>query len=338
MIDLLELVAFFKTVLEIRSLLPGTERRSQVVLTSRDIKSLTDRRFKLPEGVLDALPDTRENNLFKALNENLRLISYYDNLRVSSETLVFYFHGLGLDQEDFYHILMETEHRGIAPTLYGFHSSDVNPISVPFETHCYLMARFVEAILEKLTPRKIFMVGFSTGADLLLRMPRLLALDGSSIAGLLLLDCNVNRSTCFISRELRKGLHGEASTLQLARSIGTAATDITDWLDLHQYLVRVLGKFKNNVGQLARLADDVFLAQPEEGIEQFSELLRGLLSWNANSRLHFSKGDVHESILPALRSMADAYGARSCIKWERDASHFELLETNFLETSITGLL
>lgn len=327
---LIEVLTIIKAFLEFRSLLPGIERRSQVILTSKGLQALTERDFVLDADLLKALPEGRDNDLLKTLDQRLRCISYYENFRSSSDTLVFYFHGLGLDQEDFHHILLESKHHSIAPTLYGFHPSDHNPISVPFETHCYLMARFVEAMLEEFTPRRVVMVGFSTGADLLLRMPRFLALDGASIPAMLLLDCNINQKTCFISRELRKALHEEVSALQLAHSIGSAANSITDWLDLHRYLVRVLGKFKNNLGHLARLADDVFSEQPEEGTEQFAALLGGLLSWAQNCRLLFSTGDIHESLMPALHSIARKHDAQGCINWERDASHFDLLDSKFL--------
>jgi pimeloyl-ACP methyl ester carboxylesterase len=289
MIDNLpDLVNMFRDLLEIGRLLPGTGSRRDMVLTSSGLNGLAGQKLFVADSLLEALPDTRDNQVFKALDEELRPVSYYDNLRRSTDTLVFYLHGLGLDQDDFYHVLMETKYRSIAPTLYGFHPSESNPRSIPLDTHCYLIARFIESIAGELAPKRIVLVGFSTGADMLLRIPRFLNTDGYSVAGVLLLDCNINQQTCFISRELRRVLDGEVSALQLAHAIGSGATSITDWLDLHQYLVRVLGKFKGNLRHLALFANDVFTAQPEGGVERFAELYRELLSWSPSARWLFS--------------------------------------------------
>jgi pimeloyl-ACP methyl ester carboxylesterase len=213
-----DLVKMFRDLLEIARLLPGIGSRRDVVLTNSGLRGLADQKLFMSDRLLEALPDTQENQVFKSLEEELRPVSYYDNLRLSTDTLVFYLHGLGLDQNDFYHVLMETKYRSIAPTLYGFHPTDRNPRSIPFDTHCYLTSRFIESVADELAPKRIALVGFSTGADMLLRIPRFLNTDGYSVAGCILLDCNLNKQTCFISRELRKVLEGEVSALQLAHT------------------------------------------------------------------------------------------------------------------------
>lgn len=336
--NLPDLVKMFRDLLEIGRLLPGKESGRMVVTSEGVLNGLASQRLLLADSLLEALPDTEENHVFKALEEELRPISYYDNLRKSTDAIVFYLHGLGLDQEDFYHVLMETEYRSIAPTLYGFHPSDCNPRSVPLDTHCYLLSRLIESVVSELAPKRIALVGFSTGADMLLRIPRFLNTDGYSVAGLLLLDCNINQKTCFISGELRKALNGDVSAIRLAQTIGSNATDITDWLDLHQYLVRVLGKFKGNLRHLALFADEIFAAQPEDGVDRFAGLYRELLSWNPNSRFLFSKGAVHEALIPALRSIGSNGDSRSCVKWEMNTSHFGLMQPSFLERQLHEIM
>lgn len=333
-----EVVRMFRDFLEIARLLPGIGSRRDMVFTPSGFSGLAVQKLPVTDSLLEALPDTRENQVFKALDEELRLISYCDNLKGAAGTLVLYFHGLGLDQRDFYPVLMETKYRSIAPTLYGFHLSDSNPRSIPLDTHCFLISRFIESIANELAPKRIVLVGFSTGADMLLRIPRFLNTDGYSVAGLLLLDCNINQQTCFISRELRRALDGEVTALHLAHAIGSSAASIADWLDLHQYLVRVLGKFKDNLRNLALFANDVFMAQPESGVEHFGELYRELLLWTPKARLLFSKGEVHESFIPSLRSIGDTGGARGCVKWEMNTSHFGLLEPEFLERHLDELM
>jgi len=276
--------------------------------------------------------------LFKSLDPELRKIFFYDNLRPKNDALVFYLHGLGLDQDDFYQVLLETKYRSIAPSLYGFHPNDSNPLSLPLEAHRHIIARFIETKIAEIKPRKVVLVGFSTGADLL-RDLGAISIDPKLLCGVLLLDTNINRETCFISRELRRALDEDLSAIQLAQSIGSAATDISDWLDLHRYLVKVLGKYRGNLRHLARFAASICDEHSSARIDQFTERYKACLSLVANSLFLFSKGDVHEALISNINScLLSENDSRRCIAWERETSHFGLIEANFLERNVGGIL
>jgi pimeloyl-ACP methyl ester carboxylesterase len=135
-----------------------------------------------------------------------RTLHYLEAKRDSSE-LVIFLHGLGLDANDFRPYMAESRHHCIALTLYGFNAEErdddhYKPISL--QTHVQLLGYALER-LHRIHPRKrMALVGFSFGADVMLFLPQFAgdATRRLQLNKAVLLDPNVNHSTTTISARI----------------------------------------------------------------------------------------------------------------------------------------
>jgi len=185
-------------------------------------------------------------------------LTYVDN-QVRSDVLVFFLHGLGLDHRDFEPILKRLPYRGVSPTLYGCELERRGRISLSLADHVVILREWLRELVEQCQPRVIVMVGFSLGADMgfeLLLGPA--DEPGPAIDAFLSLECNLTLDTCFCSRVLADLApeHPEISIAELRR-LGDLAKSLDDWLNIHEYLVKVLRKFQGDIGVLQRAAADI---------------------------------------------------------------------------------
>ncbi|MEM1181751.1 MAG: alpha/beta hydrolase [Acidobacteriota bacterium] len=343
-IDVAEGIKSVKYLLDIWKIVAASGnpiKGGDFIVGSSGATGVAHRQFDFTDQDLDELPGDKNSQLFKVLGQNDRSLQYLDNLRVGNECLVFCLHGLGLDQDDFSELLMELPVRGIAPTLCGFHRLDVGLLPLTIEAHCYLTARFIESKLAELKPSSVVLVGFSTGADLLLRLPSYLSIPAATEVACLFLDANINEQTCFISKQLADiGGESKLASVRLAQEIAGVATDLDEWINIHSYLVKVLGKFRADLAPLSQFASEIL--EQHRGIEVTDFLKRssGFLAWCDEFKFVFSGGEAHAALLSDLQSFSsnsemglglpDQY-----LTWERERSHFDLLEVEFL-SSVVG--
>src|SRR5260370_29976565 len=102
------------------------------------------------------------------------------------------------------------------------------------------------------------MVGLSVGADMwfdLLRAPG----DEPTprVDGLLSLEGNLSLDTCFVSQVLAS-LTPDRPDMSVAelRRISDKASSLDDWVNIHEHLVRVLGKLRGGIGIMQRAPAD----------------------------------------------------------------------------------
>jgi DNA-binding winged helix-turn-helix (wHTH) protein/predicted esterase len=233
--------------------------------------ALIERDFRLTDRVCRKLNRATLDPLI--IGDHLR---YVDN-HVSSDVLVLFLHGLGLDHRDFEPVLTRLPYRGISPTLYGCEPERRGRISLSLADHVVILRELLRELATSLRPTTIVMVGFSMGADMGFEL-LLGATDepGPAIDAFLSLECNLCLD-CTISRVLA-GLapeHPEISVADLWR-LGESATSLEQWLNIHAYLVRVLRKFQGDIGVLQRAAADIVKPFREvPGFETFARWFRG---------------------------------------------------------------
>jgi len=239
---------------------------------AKAVHQLLERRFKLSERVCRKL--NRATLDPRIIGDSL---SYVDN-QVRSDVLVFFLHGLGLDHRDFEPILKRLGYRGVSPTLYGCEPERRGRISLSLADHVVILREWLREVVEQRPPSIIVMVGFSLGADMgfeLLLGPA--DEPGPTIDAFLSLECNLNLDTCFCSRVLADLApeHPEISISELRR-LGDSANSLDDWLNIHEYLVKVLRKFEGDISVLQRSAADIvrpFRGEPGFGV--FARWFRG---------------------------------------------------------------
>jgi serine/threonine protein kinase len=263
-------------------------------------------------------------------------ISYVDN-QVRSDVLVFFLHGLGLDHRDFEPILKRLPFRGVSPTLYGCEPERRGRISLSLADHVVILREWLRELSERCQPAIIVMVGFTHGADMgfeLLLGPT--DESGPEIDAFLSLGCNLSLDTCFASNVLA-GLspeHPEMSVSDLQR-LGDSTRALDEWLNFHEYLVRVLRKFQGDIRVLQRAAADIVRPfRDEPGFNVFARRFRGARERVRALRLVFANEQIYSAALTQLRlnnfdtGILGGEFPESVIRASANADNFDLMSAD----------
>jgi hypothetical protein len=184
-------------------------------------------------------------------------MTYLDN-EVTSDVLVVYVAGLGLDQRMFAPVLSRASHRAVAVTLYGFGPNASHRVPLSLDDHSRLLRALFRDLDRRCRPRHRVLVGFSAGADHVLRMGSSEDKFGIPLDGLLVLGPNSHTDTCRYSRAyVDIPADGSSGIVPILRSFGREIDDLPTWLVLHDYLVQTFVKFGANVRPLTRYAKDI---------------------------------------------------------------------------------
>ena len=230
-------------------------------------------------------------------------LRYVDN-QVGSDVLVFFLHGLGLDHGDFEPILKRLAYRGLSPTLYGCEPDRRRRISLSLADHVVILREWLWEISEQFQPEIIVMVGFSLGADMgfeLLLGPA--DEPAPRIDAFLSLECNLSLDTCFASRVLA-GISPDRPEVSIAdlKRLGDSAASLEDWLNMQDYLVKVLRKFQGDIGVLQRAATDIVRPFSENpGFEVFARWFKGARERVPTLRLVISNDSSYQAALAHLK-------------------------------------
>jgi hypothetical protein len=116
------------------------------------------------------------------------------------------------------------------------------------------------------------------------------------------------------------------------RRFGETADSLDDWLNIHEYLVRVLRKFQGDMGVLQRAAADIvepFKDKPE--FETFAQWFKGARQRVPAVRLVFSRDSGSQAALARLKldnldtGILGEEFPQSIITVAPDVDHFELM-------------
>jgi serine/threonine protein kinase len=267
---------------------PGEETTNQLI----------EHQFMLTERVCRKLDRATLDP--RIIGDRLR---YVDN-QVGSDVLVFFLHGLGLDHGDFEPILKRLAYRGLSPTLYGCEPDRRRRISLSLADHVVILREWLWEISEQFQPEIIVMVGFSLGADMgfeLLLGPA--DEPAPRIDAFLSLECNLSLDTCFASRVLA-GISPDRPEVSIAdlKRLGDSAASLEDWLNMQDYLVKVLRKFQGDIGVLQRAATDIVRQFNENpGFEVFARWFKGARERVPTLRLVISNDSSYQAALAHLK-------------------------------------
>jgi predicted Ser/Thr protein kinase/pimeloyl-ACP methyl ester carboxylesterase len=236
----------------------------------------------------------------RIIGDHLR---YVDN-QVDSDVLVFFLHGLGLDHRDFEPILKRLPYRGFSPTLYGCEPDRRQRVSLSLPEHISILREWLRDVIGHVHPSMVIMVGFSLGADMGFEM----VVAPSSeplppIDAFLSLECNLSLETCFVSRVLGS-INPEHPDMWIGdlKQYGEAAASLDEWLNVHEYLAKVLRKFQADIGVLQRAAADIVRPFTEtSGFEVFVRRFQGVRERVPSLRLIFSDASSTRAALARLK-------------------------------------
>jgi hypothetical protein len=167
------------------------------------------------------------------------VLHYLDD-EVDSRVLLCLVHGTGYDQRQFAHVVQRAPYRALAPTFYGFEPGAARRSALPLDDHLVILREFARDAVERLRPHVVLLVGFSSGADVGLRLAgdeRGDAREARPLAdGVLALGANVSLETCFVTRLLRRmDVDDPRAMVEVLRSFGAGADTLNDWLNIHEY-------------------------------------------------------------------------------------------------------
>jgi len=317
----------------------GTEIKTPAAVETTN--ELTVHRFTLSERICRRL--NRATLDPRVIGDHL---SYVDN-QVRSDVLVFFLHGLGLDHADFESILQRLRYRGVSPTLYGCEPERRGRISLSLADHVVILRELLKDVRERFHSETVVMVGYSMGADMgfeLLLGPT----DEPTprIDAYLSLECNLGLDTCFVSRLLADidPAHPELSIAKL-RGLGDSAASLDEWLNVEEYLVKVLRKFQGDIGVLQRTAADiVHLFSETPGFEVFARWFSGARERVRALRVVFSSDPRTRAALDRLRldnldkGILGGEFPEDIITVSKNADHFKLMATEHVVRQVDELV
>ena len=270
---------------------------------------------------------------------------YLDN-GVESPVLVCFVHGTGYDQRQFERILRLVPYRALAPTLYGFEPAAPRRSALSLDDHLVVLREFVRDAVGRLRPEVALLVGFSSGADVVLR---LLAADAEEprplVDGLLSLGANLSLETCFVTR-LFAQMDGDdpQRVLEDLRTLGADVDTLDEWLNVHEYLVTTLRKFHGDVAPLRRYSADVVRPFAAAGDSPFAAWYRAASGRVRHVRCVFEDTEMLNRPLRALqlRNLDEGiFGSRyheDSIVTEPGTDHFDLVRPGLVLRHVQAMV
>jgi pimeloyl-ACP methyl ester carboxylesterase/predicted Ser/Thr protein kinase len=278
---------------------PGVDGEESGTSASAKIANqLIEHRFMLTERVCRKL--NRATLDPRVIGDHLH---YVDN-QVPSDVLVFFLHGLGLDHRDFEPILKRLAYRGLSPTLHGCEPDRRERVSLSLADHVAILREWLRDVTQRFQASTVVMIGFSLGADTGFEL--LLAPSDEPpprIDAFLSLECNLSLETCLVSRMLASIAPDQPDMwIGNLQRYGDTAASLDEWLNIHEYLVKVLRKFHGDIGVLQRVAADIVRPYTEKpGFEVFARRLTGARERVPSLRLVFSDASSTRTTLARLK-------------------------------------
>ncbi|GGQ94456.1 alpha/beta fold hydrolase [Kitasatospora griseola] len=256
--------------------------------------------------------------------------------RADSSSIVVFLHGLGLDARDFVDYLAHHEaQHAIAVTLHGFDPGPQQAFPpVALSTHIAMTADALAAVAAENPGKRIVLVGFSLGADLVLQLAEFWAEHRSRavpIESAVLLDPNVNQSTMMISRLFAAADPADPNpTFERLRE---TAQDPDAERALAEYLSKIGSK---DFAQLQQLSRDVLAYWPAGGYRRLGERLATVADFAATTRVFLSA--PYAEHLPGMTAAVPSPAATT-VSFELTAlDHFGLISNESLSAFLSHAL
>jgi tRNA A-37 threonylcarbamoyl transferase component Bud32/pimeloyl-ACP methyl ester carboxylesterase len=271
-------------------------------------------------------------------------MEYLDN-HARSDTLVCLVPALGLDGAQFEEHLRVMPWRSIAMTPFSHEPQRHRRYTLSLNDHFTLWRHFLRHVTERTGARRIVLVGFSSGADAVLRFAGTRPGGGARLDGVLSLGCNISLETCFVTGMLARmsSRHPERLLADL-RGIGESTTELDAWLTIHTYLVAMLRKFRNAVDPLRSLAREIVRPFEGGGESPFLSWYRDASANLRAIRCVFEDTERYRAFVGDLllnqstsKRLGDHYREDSIVI-EADAGHFDLERPEVVQKHVEALL
>lgn len=268
-------------------------------------------------------------------------MEYLDN-HARSDTLVCLLPALGLDGSQFEEHLRVLPWRCVAVTPFSHEPHRSRRYTLLLNDHFTLLRNFLRHVIERTGARRVVLVGFSSGADAVIRFVAARPGGGARVDGVLSLGCNISLETCFVTSMLARmsSRHPERLLADL-RGIGENTTELDAWLTIHTYLVAMLTKFRNAVDPLRSLAREIVRPFEAGGESPFISWYRDASANVRALRCVFEDSERYRAFVGDLLLNQSRLGDRyreDSIVIESDAGHFDLERPDVVHKNIDALI
>jgi serine/threonine protein kinase len=271
-------------------------------------------------------------------------MEYLDN-NARSDTLVCFLPAIGLDAAEFEEHLRQLPWRCVAVTPFSHEPQRHRRYTLSLNDHFTLLRHFLRHVYDRSGAKHLVLVGFSSGADAVMRFAAARPGGGAKVDAVLSLGCNISLETCFVTSMLARmsSRHPERLLADL-RSVGENATELDSWLTVHTYLVAMLRKFRNSVDPLRSLAREIMRPFEAGGESAFNSWYRDASANVRAIRCLFEDNALHRAFVGDLlltqattKRLGDKYREDS-ILIEPDTAHFDLEHPDIVQKHVEALL
>jgi serine/threonine protein kinase len=217
-------------------------------------------------------------------------LAYADN-GIASDELILFLHGIGNDHRLYSEIVRQLPYRTVAVSMYGFDGKAQLRLPITLNDHSILMHAMLKDLCNRLQPRKIVMVGFSSGADHILHFISDDKFDDIPVSGLLPLGCNIHIDDCFVTSKLSELDSGdENQILSTIKKFSENQSTMNDWLLIHNYLLTAFTKFGTQTEPLKQYAEDIMKPFVKGDLIQFPKWYKNCVKKIPHFRFIFDTG------------------------------------------------
>ncbi|MBT2406560.1 MULTISPECIES: hypothetical protein [unclassified Streptomyces] len=260
----------------------------------------------------------------------------YIERRTSSSHLVVLLHGLGLDAGDFRSFMNVAPQHTVAITAFGHNADEARDgryRAIGLATHTDLINGAINNLCRQYPNKKLTLVGFSVGADMLFQLAELWADHPDRkprVSSALLLDPNINHSTMIITGSVAQ-LNPEEPLAELKRIVNIPQSPI-EFQNICEYLHKITEK---DLHLVQRYACDLWgYWEPEGQYDLFFRRFEQLQAVSGTLRVLFS---THfERHFNEVVGLARQRGIRQVFDLRR-VDHFDLCRETFLRREVDAL-
>jgi len=265
-----------------------------------------------------------------------RELRYIEKYCSSKKDVVLLFHGLGLDADDYIPYMLATEVHSVALTLLGFNKEDRdNPRYKPItlSTHIKLVIHFISYIHQKYPTKRISLIGFSLGADLILMLSQFIKIiDDLDINFIVLLDCNINRSTMNISNAIAN--LDDQSPIEGYKAIVNRSDNMIEYINFMEYIHKISKKDLLHIKKHAK--DFIDYWGQEKDYSQFISGLNRLIQLTSKVKCIFSAHYEDEFNIVYNTILERNINAKVIESIPKD--HFQLMDPEYLNGLVRDLI
>lgn len=261
---------------------------------------------------------------------------WYLERRTNSTHLVVLLPGLGLDANDFRPFMNVAPQHTAGITAFGHNSEETKDDryrAIGLATHTDLVSGAINNLCRQYPHKKLTLVGFSVGADMLLRLAELWQNHPDrkpQVSSVLLLDPNINHSTMIITGSVAN-LNPDEPLAELKRIANIPRSPI-EFQNICEYLHKISEK---DLRQIQRYASDLWdYWEPDGQYDRFFQRIERLQTMSGTLRVFFSLHFEHH--FNDVVARARQRGIHQVFDLRR-VDHFELCRETFLKREVNAL-